>query len=91
MPGPTVSEIRVDPNPVPTGQKATITVVAFDPDGREIAAEATVIDRTGQAARKSFTFTVSDPLTFQASTDVGAVTQDPDDPAVFVWTPAPKE
>lgn len=91
MPSPTIGEIRVDPNPVPAGQQAIITVVAFDSDGREIAAEATVIDPTGQTARKIFTFTVSDPLTFQASTDTGTVSQDPDDPAVFVWTSVPKE
>lgn len=85
MPGPTISEIKVDPNPVLPGQKATIVVVASDPDGRQIALEAEVVSG-GQIARKSLTFTVSDPLAYSVSTDIGVLEQDPSDPAVFHWS-----
>lgn len=87
MSAPLIGEVRVNPNPVPTGQQATITVVASDPDGRQILAEATVMDTAGQVAKKSFTFTVSDPLTYTVSVDTGVVAQDPSDPAVFIWSP----
>jgi hypothetical protein len=72
---------------VPAGEGATITVEAVDPDGREILAEAAVMDSAGNSASTSFTFTVSESLNYQVSVDTGTVTQDPSDPAVFIWSP----
>jgi hypothetical protein len=87
MPGPLISEIHVSPNPVPVGQNATITVVASDPDGRQIVAEALVADPSGQSATVSFVFDVSDALHYAVSMDSGVVTRDATDPTVFVWSP----
>jgi hypothetical protein len=84
---PVISSIRTSPNPVPAGQRATITVEAIDPDGREILAEAAVMDPAGNSASTSFTFMVSDALSYRVTVDTGAVTQDPSDPAVFIWSP----
>ena len=87
MSAPVISEIRVSPNPVPPGEQATIIVVAFDPDGRQIEAEATVADSLGNRASTSFTFTVSDGLSYDVSIDSGLAAPDPNDPAVFIWSP----
>jgi hypothetical protein len=84
---PMISRIRTSPNPVPAGEPVTITVEATDPDGREILAEAAVMDSAGNSASTSFTFMVSDALSYQVSVDTGAVTQDPSDPAIFIWSP----
>jgi len=83
---PIISGVEVSPDPVPTGQQATITVAAFDPDGKQVLAEAMVVDSAGQVATKSFTFTVSDTLTYAVTVDSGVVTQDPSDPSVFIWS-----
>ena len=87
MAGPTISEVRVSPEPVPVGEQATITVVAFDQDGRQIMVEATVMDASGQTAGKSVAFMVSDELGYDVSTESGVVTQDPNEPRMFIWSP----
>ena len=87
MSGPVISRIQTSPNPVPAGERATIAIEAIDPDGREVLAEAAVMDSAGNSASTSFTITVSDALSYRVSVDTGVVSQDPSDPAVFIWSP----
>lgn len=87
MSAPVISEVRVSPSQVPIGQQATVTVVASDPDARQVLAEATVVDAVGQLAKQRFAFAVSDPLIYTVTVDSGVVAQDPSDPAVFIWSP----
>lgn len=87
MAKPVIGDVTITPDPVPEGQQATITVAATDPDTRQVAAEATVVDDTGRVLRQSFTFRVSDALTYSVTVDSGTVTQDPTDPSQFVWAP----
>jgi hypothetical protein len=84
---PVIGDVMVTPDPVPEGQQATIMVTATDPDTRQVSAEATAVDETGRVLRRSFTFRVSDALTYAVTVESGTVTQDPSDPSQFIWAP----
>jgi len=87
MARPLIGNVSITPDPVPEGQQATIGITATDPDTRQVTAEATAVDDAGHVLRKSFTFRVSDALTYAVSVDSGIVTQDPNDPTHFIWSP----
>ena len=86
MAAPIIQSVTVTPNPVPSGQTATITVNAYDPDEGTFKIDGTVTDQAGNVANFSATGRTSDPLSYEAEVDVGTLTQDNDRPNVFYWT-----
>ena len=83
MANPIIDSITIEPNPIPTGQEALVTILAHDPDALTLTVNATVTDSSGNTTEVSATATTSDPLTYTATTDVGTLTQDDSQPNVF--------
>lgn len=85
MAAPVISSITVAPDPVPTGQTATITIEASDPDARTVTFTAVVTDSAGNQTSGQGTFTTSDPLTYSVTVDSGTITPTAE-PNVFTWS-----
>lgn len=84
MANPIIDSITVSPDPVPTGQTATITVVAHDPDATSVTFNVTVTDSAGNTASGQISSSVADPLTYQVSASTGTITPT-GQPNVFTW------
>jgi hypothetical protein len=85
MANPVIDSIIVSPDPVPTGQTATVTVVAHDPDATTVTFNVTVTDSAGNTASGQISSSVADPLTYQITANVGTVTPT-GQPNVFIWS-----
>lgn len=85
MANPIIDSITVSPDPVPTGQTATITVVAHDPDATAVTFDVTVTDSAGNTAAGQVAGSVADPLTYAVTASTGTVTQG-GAPNVFTWS-----
>jgi hypothetical protein len=67
------------------GEKFTILVDAFDPDGRSDTLVGTVVDKKGAQVQMNLVLTVAEQLTYtlaEASGDY-QITQDTQNPALF--------
>lgn len=84
MADPIIDSITVSPDPVPTGQTATITVVAHDPDATPVTYNVTVTDSAGNTASGQVAGSVADPLTYAVTASTGTVTPT-GQPHVFTW------
>lgn len=85
MANPIIDSITVNPDPVPTGQSATVTIVAHDSDAQAVTFNVTVTDAQGNTASGQISSAVTDPLTYQVTANVGTVTQG-GQPNVFLWS-----
>jgi hypothetical protein len=85
MATPVINSITVVPDPVPTGQTATITIDASDPDARTVMFDVTVTDSAGNTATGQITGSVTDPLSYAVTADSGTVTAT-GQPNVFTWS-----
>ena len=94
MAAPIIDSIVVDPaTALASGQTASITVAAHDPG----TGAPTVANVTGNATSSDGTSTpfattvelagaAAGPLTFDATVDVGSISQDQNTPGVFIFT-----
>lgn len=86
MAAPIITSVTIEPDPVPAGSQATITVNAYDPDQGEFTVTGTVTDSAGTEVPFSATGRTSDPLVYEAVVDVGTLTHDTVLGNVFYWT-----
>lgn len=84
MANPIIDSITVSPDPVPTGQTTTITVVAHDPDQRTETFTVIIRDVAGNEGTGQVDFNITDPLTYEGSVTGGTVTHD--GAGVFMWS-----
>lgn len=84
MANPIIDSITVTPDPVPTGQTATITVVAHDPDQRTEVFTVIVRDAAGNEGTGTVDINIADPLSYEGSVTGGTATHD--GAGVFTWS-----
>lgn len=86
MAAPVLESITVDPEVIPPGGTATITVVASDGDNRTATVTITGTDSTGATVTGEATIRISDPVTVVATVD--GVELPVDGQGRFVYTAA---
>jgi len=85
MAAPIIDSITVSPDPVPTGQTATITVIAHDPDQTTQVFTVIVRDAAGnESTPGTVQINIADPITYEGSVSGGTVTHN--GAGVFTWS-----
>ena len=85
MAAPVINSITVVPDPVLTGQTATITIDASDPDATTVNFTVVVSDAAGNQATGVIPLVISDPLTYSVTASSGTVLPG-GSPNVFTWS-----
>jgi hypothetical protein len=90
MANPVIDSVTAVPSTVAPGGSSTITVLAHDPDSRDVTISLTVEDGQGNVTPGSVIVTIADPLTYGATVPAadGAVVQDGGEPHIFHFTAA---